>query len=124
VKVVVKTDEYTIYQRRDERYAVKDATKAWVNGDAKAAILVQHELITAALPAAPLEEPEADAGEPAAEAAAAEEVTGAEESAAEESEPAEAAAPAEEAAAAEVAAEDEAGEPASAEEGEEEPKPE
>jgi hypothetical protein len=108
VKVVVKTDEYTIYQRRDERYAVKDATKAWVNGDAKAAILVQHELITAALPAAPPEEPEADAGEPAAE----------------ESEPAEAAAPAEEAAAAEVAAEDEAGEPASAEEGEEEPKPE
>jgi hypothetical protein len=94
VKVVVKTDEYTIYQRRDERYAVKDAAKAWVNGDAKVAILVQHELVQAPLPAAPSEEPEAAADvepEPAEEAAATEE---------------------------------EAGDEASAEEGEEEPKTE
>ena len=39
MKAVVKTDEYTIYQRRDERYAVEDANKKSINGDEKAAIL-------------------------------------------------------------------------------------
>ena len=107
MKVVVRTDEYTIYQRRDERYAVKDAAKAWVNGDAKVAILVQHDLIQAAVPAAPAEEPE-----PAAE-----------EAAADEDEPAGEAAEAEEAAA-EGASEEAAGDEASAEEGEEAPKTE
>ena len=40
LKVVKKTDEYTIYQRGDERYAVKDADKKPVNGDEKVKILV------------------------------------------------------------------------------------
>jgi len=42
VKVIVKTDEYTIFQKRSERYAVQNADKAWVNGDAKIIILLEH----------------------------------------------------------------------------------
>ncbi|MBT3696764.1 MAG: hypothetical protein HN752_13520, partial [Gammaproteobacteria bacterium] len=51
MKAVVKTDEYTIYQRRDERYAVEDANKKAINGDEKAAILSKHELIKLAVAA-------------------------------------------------------------------------
>ena len=40
MKVVKKTDEYTIYQRGDNRYAVKGADKKPINGDDKARILV------------------------------------------------------------------------------------
>jgi len=66
VKVVARTDEYTIYQRRDERYAVKSAERQWVNGDAKIAILVEHKLIDVAVPK-PAPEPEPEASESAAE---------------------------------------------------------
>jgi len=65
VKVIAKTDEYTIYQKRNERYAVKDANRAWVNGDAKVAILRENKLIAAPAPKAPAPEP---AEAPAAEA--------------------------------------------------------
>lgn len=58
MKVVLKTDEYTIFQRRDERHAIKDADKSWINGDAKIAILLEHKLISAAAPKAPEPEPE------------------------------------------------------------------
>ncbi len=74
MKVVLKTDEYTIFQRRDERYAVKDANKAWVNGDAKIRILVEHKFIEGAVPKQPEPEPapaaeqEAPAAEPQAQA--------------------------------------------------------
>ena len=51
MKLVKQTDEYTIYQRRDERYAVEDANKQPVNGDAKVRILVEEDLIKAAIPA-------------------------------------------------------------------------
>ncbi len=61
MKKVASTDEYTVYQRRDGRYAVQDAGKKAINGDAKVAILLQHELITAPAPKAP--EPEAEAVE-------------------------------------------------------------
>jgi hypothetical protein len=61
VKVVAKTDEYTIYQKRNERYGVRDADRNWVNGDAKVAILLEHKLIEAPAPKAP--EPEAEAEE-------------------------------------------------------------
>ena len=74
VKVVTKTDEYTIFQRRDSRYAVKDAARQWVNGAAKVAILLEHELIAAAPPPAP---------EPAQPEAAAEADAGAEQAASE-----------------------------------------
>ena len=39
MKVVKKTSEYTISQRRDNRYAVVDANKNPVNGDEKVKIL-------------------------------------------------------------------------------------
>lgn len=68
MKVVLKNDEYTIYQRRDGRYAVEGAGKKSINGDDKVAILVANDLIKAALPAAPEPEPvEETAEEEAAE---------------------------------------------------------
>ncbi len=70
MKLVKKTDDYTIYQRRDGRHAVKDASKASVNGDEKARILTEEGLIAAPKVAAPEESaPEAPA-EDAAESEA------------------------------------------------------
>ena len=60
MKVVVKNDEYTIYQRRDDRYAVENAAKKAVNGDEKVAILLANELVKVTPPAAPAEEPAAE----------------------------------------------------------------
>jgi len=74
MKVVARTDEYTIYQKRSERYAVQDSGKGWVNGDAKVAILLQHKLIEAPQPKAPEPEPEPEAAAEA-EAPAAEEAS-------------------------------------------------
>jgi len=71
VKVIAKSDEYTIYQKRNERYAVRDAKRAWVNGDAKVAILLEHKLIEAPKAKAPEPEPVADEA-PAADAGAGE----------------------------------------------------
>ncbi len=76
MKVIAKTDEYNIYQKRSERYGVKGADRNWINGDAKVAILLEHKLIEAPAPKAP--EPEAPAeeeavAEEAAEAEAADE---------------------------------------------------
>ena len=45
MKLVKKTAEYTIYQRGDDRYAVKDANKNAVNGDEKVRILVAEEAL-------------------------------------------------------------------------------
>ena len=72
MKVVVKNDEYTVYQRRDGRYAVQGADKKAVNGDDKVAILAANDLIKVAVPAAPIEEP-AEEVEAAAEEATSEE---------------------------------------------------
>ena len=47
MKLVTRTDDYTIYQRRDSRYAVQGANKAPINGDDKVAILLKHELVKA-----------------------------------------------------------------------------
>ena len=63
MKVVARTDEYTIYQRRDERYAVQNAVKKPINGSEKIEILLKHELIKAAPPKVE------QAEEPAAESA-------------------------------------------------------
>lgn len=75
MKVIASTDEYTIYQRRDGRYAVKGADNQPINAEAKVAILLQHELIVAAQPKAPeAEQPEeAAAEEPAGDEAAGDE---------------------------------------------------
>jgi hypothetical protein len=70
MKLVKKTAEYSIYQRSDDRYAVKDADKKPVNGEEKVKILVAEDLIKVAVPAEPVEEPAAE--EPAAEAEASE----------------------------------------------------
>ena len=66
MKVIAKTDEYTIYQKRNERYGVQDANRNWVNGDAKVAILLEHKLIEAPTPKAPEPEVEEEAAEEAA----------------------------------------------------------
>jgi len=45
MKTVKTTAEYTIFQRRDERYAVQSADKTSINGDAKVAILQAEGLM-------------------------------------------------------------------------------
>ena len=75
MKLIKKTDDYSIYQRGDERYAVKDADKKPVNGEDKVRILLAEGLIKVTAPAAPAE-PEAASGEEAADEAAADEAAG------------------------------------------------
>ena len=70
LKVVKRTADYTVFQKRSSRYAVKSADEAWVNGDDKARILLAEGLIETKLP-----EPEAPE-EPADAEATAEEGTG------------------------------------------------
>ena len=50
MKLVKKTDEYSIYLRGDKRYAVEDARKQPVNGDEKVRILVAEELVKVVVP--------------------------------------------------------------------------
>ena len=65
MKLVKKTSEYSIYQRGDNRYALKDANKKPINGEEKTRILTEEELIKAVIPAKPAveEAPEAAAEE-------------------------------------------------------------
>ena len=70
MKTIKKTDDYTIYQKRNERYAVKGADGKWVNGDDKAKILLAEELIKLSVAQeAPAEEAVEEAAEETAEAA-------------------------------------------------------
>jgi hypothetical protein len=93
MKVLQKTDEYTIYQKRSGRYAVEGADKKIINGDEKVSILVAAGVVKQAVAKpAPVEEvvvEEAPAEEVSAEAAPVEEAV-AEEAPADET-PAEAA---------------------------------
>ena len=69
--LIKKTEEYKVFKRGDERYAVQDATGKPINGEEKVKILLAEELIKATLPAEPVAEVEAEApaeGEPVAEA--------------------------------------------------------
>ncbi|TGD76119.1 hypothetical protein E4634_00795 [Mangrovimicrobium sediminis] len=77
MKLVKKTDDYSIYQRRDERYAVKDANKNAVNGEEKVKILVAEGLVEVKVAQPVAEEPaeEAAAEEASAEAPAEEEAS-------------------------------------------------
>jgi len=68
MKLVKKTDEYSIYLRGDKRYAVEDARKKPVNGAEKVRILVAESLVKLAAPAKK-EEPVAEAAEAEAPAA-------------------------------------------------------
>ncbi|MDG1987040.1 MAG: hypothetical protein P8J18_03615 [Halieaceae bacterium] len=49
MKVVKKTETYTIFHRNDNRYAVKDLAKNYINGIEKTRILIEEGLINAAL---------------------------------------------------------------------------
>jgi hypothetical protein len=60
MKVVKKTENYTIYSRRDGRYAVTDPDRKPVNGEDKVRILVEEGLLKVAAPA-PKAEPEPEA---------------------------------------------------------------
>ena len=70
MNVEKKTSEYTIYKRRDGRYAVRGKDKTMVHGDDKAKILLAEGLIKqsvanpnkAAEVEAPAEQTEADGG--------------------------------------------------------------
>lgn len=78
MKTIKKTADYTIYQKRNERYAVKGADKQWVNGEEKAKILLAEELIKLSA-AAPAEEPVEEVAEEAPAEEATEEEAPAEE---------------------------------------------
>ena len=59
MKLIKKTDEYSIYERGDSRYAVKNSEKQPVNGEEKVKILLAEGLIKVTEPSAPAEpEPE------------------------------------------------------------------
>ena len=49
MKVLKKTDEYTIYQKRSGRYAVEDAFKKIINGTDKVNILIGSGVIKQAI---------------------------------------------------------------------------
>lgn len=83
MKLIKTTAEYSIFQRGDERYAVKDAQKKPVNGEEKVRILLAEGLIKLTAPAAPAEA-EAESAEESTEGEAAAETAGGDEAAAEE----------------------------------------
>ena len=59
---IKKSDKHLIFKKSSGRYAVKDSkTKQWINGDAKADILVAEALITRSQPKPAAPEPEAPA---------------------------------------------------------------
>ena len=96
MKLVKKTDEYSIYLRGDKRYAVEDARKQPVNGDEKVRILVAEELVKVVVPPKK-EEPVAEESADEAPAEEAAEVEASAEEAVEEEAAAAEEAPAEEA---------------------------
>ena len=67
MKTVKQTAEYTIFKRNDDRYAIRDNNRKWINGDAKVEILYAEALLKKPEPKA-----EAPAEEVASEEAAAE----------------------------------------------------
>ena len=70
MKLVKKTADYSIYKRKDDRFAVQDSNKNAVNGEEKARILAAEGMVKVAVAAAPEEAP---AEETAVEEAPAEE---------------------------------------------------
>ena len=74
MKVILRTKQHTVYEKKSGRFAVKDAEKNWVNGDDKVAVLLAEGLVKTA-PQAVAEAPveEAPAKETAVDKTAAEE---------------------------------------------------
>ena len=50
MKLIKKTAEYSVLERRDGRYAVKTKKGKMINGDDKVAILVAEKLVKAPEP--------------------------------------------------------------------------
>ena len=70
MKVILRTKQHTVYEKKSGRFAVKDAEKNWVNGDDKVAVLLAEGLVKTAPPAvaeAPAEETPAVAEAPVEE---------------------------------------------------------
>ena len=63
MKVVKKTDEYRVLQKRSGRYAIRTVMGEWVNGSEKIKILIEAGLIKAALPREPEEDPRSEKSE-------------------------------------------------------------
>ena len=84
MKVLKKTDDYTVYQKRSGRYAVVGADKKNINGEDKVKILVAEGLVKLAVAAAPEPEVVEEVVEAAVEETVAEEAHAAEEVVAEE----------------------------------------
>ena len=79
MKEIKAVGDFKIYEKRSGRYAVKNADRAYVNGDDKAKILADAGLVTIPEPKAkeePVAEEENSAEEATEEAAEAEETAG------------------------------------------------
>ena len=63
MKVVKKTDEYRVLQKRSGRYAIRTVMGEWVNGSEKIKILIEAGLIKGALPREPEEDPSSEKSE-------------------------------------------------------------
>ena len=63
MKVVKKTDEYRVLQKRSGRYAIRTVMGEWVNGSEKIKILIEAGLIKAALPQEPEDDPSSEKSE-------------------------------------------------------------
>jgi len=68
MKVVKETPEYTVYEKRSKRYAVKGADNKWINAEEKVKILLAEKLIEVKLPQPAKEEAPAEEAAPEAEA--------------------------------------------------------
>ena len=84
MKVVKKTEMFTIYVKSSGRFAVKDANKNWINAEEKVKILVENGFIKTFVPPVKKEsDVEQEINEAPAEEAPAEEAPAAEAPAAE-----------------------------------------
>ncbi len=73
METVKKTDNYTVFKKRNGRFSVQGKNKKWINGDEKAKILADEGLIKLSVAApAPVEEAPVEEA-PAEEAPAADE---------------------------------------------------
>lgn len=58
MKQVKESAEYTVFLRKDKRYAVRGANRQWIHGDEKVAILQKEKLQKAPEPKAEKASPE------------------------------------------------------------------
>ncbi len=64
MKLIKKAAEYSVFQRKDGRYAVRGNNKNWIHGEDKVSILQDEGLLKKPEPKAePEPEPETDAAE-------------------------------------------------------------